>query len=120
VSERLAATARFFQKRRIEKEGATIDEGVIGHLERLSRAAGGARLRQNRLIHLQVRLEFQSVAGIPTLLACERGKVSLLEGSGEFGVWRAREPSRRPEPQTFRQFPARARTWQARLRAAKG
>src|SRR5208337_3792400 len=72
------------QKRRIEKEGATIDEGVIGHLERLSRAAGGTHFRQNRLVHLQVRLEFQSVAGIPTLLACECGQVFLLEGGGEF------------------------------------
>src|SRR5208283_1583631 len=76
--------ARFFQERRIEKEGATIDEGVIGHLERLSCAARGTRFRQNPLIHLQVRLELQSVAGIPTLLACECSEVFLLEGRGEF------------------------------------
>jgi len=59
---------------------------MICHFEGFSRAARGSCSRQNRLIHLQIRLKFQSVAGIPTLLAGEGGKILLLEGGSEFAL----------------------------------
>lgn len=76
--------ARFFQERRIQKESATIDEGVNCYLKRFSCAPGRTSLRQDGLIHLQVRLKLQSVACIPPLLAGESREVFLLESSGKF------------------------------------
>ena len=57
---------------------------MIGHLEWFTCAPGRASFRQNRLIHLQIRLKFQSIAGIPTLLARQGREILLLEGGGEF------------------------------------
>lgn len=73
-----------FEERRIEEEGAAIDEGVVGGFEGFATAATSRGMREDAFVELQVGLKLQGGSHVPVLLASERGEEFAAEGRGVF------------------------------------
>jgi hypothetical protein len=76
--------ARFFEKRRIQDEGAAVDERVIRSFKGFARAASDICSGDEFFIHFQIGLKIEGVPDIPALVAREAGEEFLSKGGGIF------------------------------------
>ena len=76
--------AGFFEKRRIQDEGAAVDERVIGGFKGFARTASDICSGDEFFIHFQIRLKIEGIPDIPALVASEAGEEFLAEGGGVF------------------------------------
>jgi hypothetical protein len=79
--------ASFFHKRRVERQGTAVNEGMIGDFERLATALGCGSPGHDFFVS-EVGLKIQGIAGIPFLLASDGGDVLLTEYCRVFAIER--------------------------------